>query len=1695
MTSNARSGSSPASRGGTGVYIEGELGALYLLVLLAGAEPRGLPGAVLSSVSFQGKDKGYALDDLVLHGDNKAGPCVLEIQSKRTIKFSPKDGLFKEVCRQISRSKSDLIDQENHVFAVATQRTSQPISGAYQDVLKWAKADENERDFFKRLAADGVANLDMRTFLETFRSNLVLAGVEDSDSVIWSILRRFLILEFDFEASAPIWRSYALLLARSVLAPEDMERAEALVSVLIERSIATGTVGGSLNKQSITEEIVQRGFKLVGDQNLRQPREMLEEATRLSLAGISNSVGGTTLLRVDLISAIDEALTHHRYVEICGPSGVGKSGLLRDVAERQLRESTLIFLDPITTPGGGWGAFAQMLGTTATASSFLRDIAISGGGTLFIDNLEMFSDVRQQRTVIDLLRVASGIDGFSVVVTSRTDFMQAGDRWLPNEVVEKFEPAALVEVSELNETEIATLIEQAPDLRSLLQPHHPAAGITHNLQRLSQLVKVENTAEIRTEAALAKHWWESADGADAADVRAAQRLMSRVAKAELVGSSTLEVQVDSSAREHLMSSHTFREARRDHIAFHHDVLRDWALAIFFDEDYERFAELDLLVPVSPRVARGVEFCGRLALEFEDDKSRWFDLLSKLDSDGADSSWRRCALVAVVRSEIAPELLECCTDALLLNNAELLRELCTAVYALETKATVDMVNDDSLAALPRSLRTASTLSSLHVLNWCVQNAGAIPLLAIGNILKIVEANSLIFGSFPKFAEPVANMLFGWLMQLDVPDATRTIPHDDQGASFDDASHRRMVKSLRMHSLLLSEHSKESVKAYLLAIGVENDDRKINDIRLFGRTLASTAPVELSALIENNLIGTKKKPVTHDRDLRCAFGSADSNYLPASPAQAPFMDLLEIAPAEGQSLIRKLVSNSVAFHSENQSWEKDGFDLLLESGFRHFPWKQTYYWSRSDAKEYSLASGLKALEAWGHSRLDAGEAVDIVLHDILGPDESCAAFLVVGIDLLLSHWPASREALVPFVSSPELLAKDRERAASFNRDFVFGQEPHGKVQLADLANRSSRNISLERVLPHYLKDEPIGNAVRDRLEVALQQLGDYKEDAGFFDPEFMGSYALNILNRENWSDSGDGKFRYNQPLNEANHLQKLKERHSEIFGDGALEASISLAVENRDRSSNALASRAAEYANGELPEDYQEGPLREKSTRLIATALLGVRDGDDQLLLSHEKWVRDVISHTIAREGKNPQLTDSTMFNRLAMALSALGYLWLRNQDVSDRDSFIHALADSGSSGAVAFEQLMSELLETEPKLLKSVLRASLASCHWRQHQWEESPQEQEDYLDWTSDVMHRAVIGEIDWLNGGVEPHWPVLAQERVATNRRKGLASKSADSFNAANSDDFTSNVPRNPDSWEVRPNSQQAARWLRLLSSTPGDFPSWRSEFVDTYANWSARLNGLGLASDSDGGNRQTEWNASFYLIVAVELLESGKDRFNGLLADILGLPDRAFGDVVKTITRSADVAYFNNSTYEPSRSVELRSQLIDRALSVKGMRSDRNTGDLSIGYDIGGLVSNLLMNDFDPYGGSTSYLVPSVFDRLDPLLDTWRPLLTHGPNNFVAHCVMNVLLVSPKAEHIEFMLDCVEIWLNRTGDNSAIWVQGGMGRKVMQWFDQVDSEAPECFRPGSKHSSRINSVLSELTALGVPEAHDLAARLASRS
>ncbi len=658
-----------------------------------------------------------------------------------------------------------------------------------------------------------------------------------------------------------------------------------------------------------------------------------------------------------------------------------------------------------------------------------------------------------------------------------------------------------------------------------------------------------------------------------------------------------------------------------------------------DEDHARLSGLDLSAPVSPGIARGIEFAGRLALETRQDCTAWLNLLCRLSLAGAHGSWRRQGLLAIARSEIALELLERCSAVLLVNGGALFTELSTAIAAVETVPTADLYTAMKMETgkpIPRSPRTNTTGTGVLLLRWVLQHPQEVPIQAIGAVIDLIEILIPLLRMVPTFAGPTATMLFDWLGQLDLRDVEVTIPTHAEAGRMDSHARRRMVEELRTMALLLSAHAPENAKAYLREIAAECDSYKVKAIRPMSATLATIAPVELSALITSSLHEKRERKFSYGISDGCAFSHADSDYLPASPAQPPFLDLLTVSPQHGLTLVRELVDAAVEYHSNGTEPGENGYTVVLDDGSRFFPWKQTYFWSRDQAREYSAASALKALEAWGHDRLDACEPVEAVLDDILGPPRSCAAYLLVAIDLLISHFPKTRDALVPFLASPDLLAVERHRGGHDQMDsggrFVIGDEPSGRVTLADLRARPSRRATLESVLSAYLTDDVPANTLRDRLRATVAALESYGEHADFGDPTFMGPHALNVLDPANWVDVEGGRA-YQPPAVEAAHLERLSARVGDMARNSGMDARIQLAIDGSEYATAETARDAIEYAAGDLPDGTDTDALKSRSTRLIATAMLVARDGDDSLLDANEVWIREVIGRALSAESTN------------------------------------------------------------------------------------------------------------------------------------------------------------------------------------------------------------------------------------------------------------------------------------------------------------------------------------------------------------------------------------------------------------------------------------------------------------------------------
>jgi len=166
VTANA---TSPSSTGPAGSHFEGQVGACYLLSMLTGTEPRGLPGTTIDRIELQRAAEGRPLDDVIVHAyDTRGAPAVLEIQVKRSITFAPGDPVFSAVVGQIvEASRRPDFWTSRYELAIATARRSRKIDGAYQDVLTWARHLGDAAIFTARIGRRGSANDDMRTFVRT----------------------------------------------------------------------------------------------------------------------------------------------------------------------------------------------------------------------------------------------------------------------------------------------------------------------------------------------------------------------------------------------------------------------------------------------------------------------------------------------------------------------------------------------------------------------------------------------------------------------------------------------------------------------------------------------------------------------------------------------------------------------------------------------------------------------------------------------------------------------------------------------------------------------------------------------------------------------------------------------------------------------------------------------------------------------------------------------------------------------------------------------------------------------------------------------------------------------------------------------------------------------------------------------------------------------------------------------------------------------------------------------------------------------------------------------------------------------------------------------------------------------------------------------------------------------------------------
>lgn len=1710
----ATEGTSPAASGPAGSLFEGRVGAFFLLSLLVRAEVRGLPGTIIDRVEFQRASEGHPLDDIIVHAHDQQGkPAVLEIQVKKGISFAPSDEIFRSVVAQIAKasSKQEFLTTR-YELAVAISKTSNKIDGAYQDVLTWARELGDAATFISRINRPGSANDAMRTFVNTFRSHLQADGAANDDNSVWQLLRRLQIFIFDFTASGGNSEELAKERAVRALHPDESSRANELWSTLTTLAIQIAAVGGDRTRDGLIQDLQQLSFRLAGDSHTFSARAALAEASRNALADIDDRINGTMLTRHERITAVRAALDTGRYLEIRGDAGVGKSGVLKHIAEQISLESQVIALSPNRTTPRGWLAMRGVLGFDGTARDLLSDIALNGGAVLFLDSLDFF-DERERLTVIDLTREAAKIPGMSVIATARREFGVSEPSWLPTDVIDELGRAETVVIDELSASEVAELADAAPQLAPLLSDSHPARPVARNLFRLSRLASLPSEAQVaRTEVEMAELWWQTADGRKDETYRDRARVLRSLAERAVTSSRPFDVaDLPSSAVDALVDSQTLRDLGQDRVAFRHDVLEEWAIANLLIADPAYVERLPFDRPAPAGLARGVELAARMTIEHAADSTTWKAFADILSRPGHHNSWRRATLMALVHSEIANDLLTRASDYLLDNNAEALRELIRLVMAVDADSGKNWFTKLGFSPeiIPAGLSVPSGPSWQRLILWLLLLGDSVPIAAIPDVVDLYTGWSMCTFGHDPLTPLLVQWLYRWLVEIE---GTRHGFRDQLSGG----QIARLAGDLRLGFLTFCHRTPELARSYLENVRTrDHNERIMLGIIKNSGALSQAAPKELAECTLEFLISKDEDEDEDEDDDRLtrsmfheAFGFHDTDFIPASPAQGPFLQLLIHAPEHGLRLIRNLIDHAISFLTRGRDFGADVITIsFLDGTKKQFPWVASYNWSRDVGSGPTIAAcALMALEAWGHRRIEAGESVDKVLADIVGAGNPPAAYLLVAADLLLSHWPKSRTAVIPFLACPELLCLDRQRVVHDGIEFpdLFGlkalqKEPPGAATVASLKARPSRRRMLDQLFGYYA----IADSAEDRdslatlLRQAALRLGQPKELSNFADPAFMAVHALNQIDPKNWRtktvETREGPteiVEYVSPEAEAKQLKRLEEMTHERRTDGAMDLRIRTAFNNIAKSSASFAAQTLEWARKQsiandkedAKDDEGEAQARMRDESLVMAAFVVARDGTPELIAQEEGWIRGILQRALKGPADEVhRVREGLQFNPTAIAFAGTILLLKNHFTVEDVASLLESAGNENPAAAHGFTAGAALLSQIDERLPRAVLRSAFTACAKPRRDCRKPEADYHVRLDLFRQRVRDAIEGELEWLEGKrTEPAWPELPLKAVRSRQR------------------FR---PRKP-SWkpveepaeEVYADDQAAALWLSGARSLfDVSKRPWLRDVAQRYGAWTFIANGSQLGEDDDVEGGPREWNEAFFGLLAHCLPGLSQAQVDEIaLKPITSLLDRAFFDVMRTFLRDVDSVYFNDLVLGDAAAVHVRTTLFKRIIETGTWKYHVREHSTSTEMHFGPAIATVLFNDYWTFRPPPKcYLNQNGIDRLHPFLPLLKEVAESAQFLLAAIAVLNLLEVSPRAAHLEVIVAAGKQWMVAHHDDKAFWIDQDIGRRFCAVLDAILSCDAQPFGSHQLLRKEIDSLLGSLVRMGVPEAHRLEMRL----
>jgi hypothetical protein len=1180
---------SPLATGPAGAGFEIDVGAIYLTDLLVGAPARGASSGATIRVGFQRRALGNPLDDISVESDSPNGPVHLALQLKRTFDFAPGNkefGPVMEACWKTAREPT--FESIASRFGVAISHFPAQVKAHYARVPSYARASSDAAEFFQRIALPRIASQPMREFVLRIQERLkAFAGSDATDEAVWGFFKRLVIVDYDVNQDASRDLAFALHALRQSVPGGDGTQAQALFDALRDIVRKVSETAGSLDAVGLRSELLNRSIALLPEASSRHDILRLSDHTNRVLRAIDTSIGRVHLDRSDVVADALDRVDAGCVLLLVGQPGVGKSAVLRSIAEARRADGPVVALSSVRLADvPGWDGLASTLSIESRLSTLVQ--ALSGGARpcLCIDGVDFIEHPGSRAAVNDILdaldqlpRGSRGQRLWSVLMTAREDRLPLVYEWLSLHG----ETPQVLQVPELIKEDLVALAKLLPHLAWVLRSEE-IGPVIRNPYFLSVLERARaqglapDSHSRITEADVLGIWWERIVGANGDRVR--QDTLLRI------GASALSARSGQLATQGIAPSILGalegdailqRDADSDTYRFRHDILEEWTMCRVLGQHEAGLVDFLRSLGEPYWATDALQLLAADRLEHDARGERWRALLTQLENAGnCPGSYVLAALTASLRSARSSECLPIIQTALLEGDGT---RLIAFLRAMRTRYIVPNlmveqflsheqpalgVNPEERQSLILELGWPLAPVWLPVLGWLSPMLPQLPV----HVREEASRMMLVWQRTPlpglPFRREIAEAALLWRSVLRPAGGGRVYVGRGSEQYFE-----RLRDIVLMSADVIPEHIpqflrdlRETEDRHHLATWLGGAaqqglaqhtptayadfalDLLVPGWRTSGPGQEDSEPVPASqvhhddspdTVIPPYVPPTRNRHETEWERLEPAFNTA---FLHPSHLRGPFLTILNSSEREGLRLVNTLVNHATSAYVHHQSirWDDEHTPVLLRFGthLREFAGDgQVYQWFRPmGAGPYPVTSALMALEVWMEGQLEGGREAEDLFRAVLGESNSIAV-VAVCVAMALAYPHKCLQAAEPFVSSPMMFEYDLHRASLDERGtFRVSAMLTGRPDMweeAEVARdqRPQRSQELRWLLPQMLFSDD--SDLRSRVSASVCGFPDdlsplTPEEKK--DPKVVEQYRRHVEVYAAWGDPGNYRVVHTQ-----------------------------------------------------------------------------------------------------------------------------------------------------------------------------------------------------------------------------------------------------------------------------------------------------------------------------------------------------------------------------------------------------------------------------------------------------------------------------------------------------------------------------------------------------------------------------------------